>query len=214
MADQGARVRRKTIERTLSQVPDHPSPDPKYEQIKTPAPIATDVVFEAFHLGDIGGKIVLDFGCGTGILAIGAGLLGAMPVHGFDIDEEAIELAREAARKAGVSQAEFEVLDVSEMGEYEADTILSNPPFGAQKKHADRPFLEAANAAGQVAYTFHMAPTIPWVTERIGEMGGQVTHQFPFHFPLKAQFFFHEKPSQDINVVVLRWTTAQHASNR
>lgn len=215
MTDQSsgsARVKRKTIERTLSQVPEHPDPDPEYEQIKTPAPIATDVLFEAFHLGDIGGKFVLDFGCGTGILALGAGLLGAMPVYGFDIDEEAITLARQAASELGVSQAEFEVMDVSEMADMPGDTVLSNPPFGAQKgnRHADRPFLEAANEAAEVAYTFHMAPTLDWVTNHIeAELGGEVTHRFGFHFPLKAQFFFHEKPEEQINVVVLRWETGQ-----
>lgn len=214
MTDQApgpARVKRKAIERTLSQVAEHPDTDPEYEQIKTPAPIATDLLFEAFHLDDIGGKFVLDFGCGTGILAIGAGLLGAMPVYGFDIDEDAVELARQAANELGVSQAEFEVMDVSEMADMPGDTVISNPPFGAQKgnRHADRPFLEAANEAAKVAYTFHLAPTLDWVTSHIDdELGGTVTHRFGFHFPLKAQFFFHEKPEEEINVVVLRWETA------
>lgn len=200
-------TRRKTIERTLTKVPEFPDPDPKLEQVATPAPIATDVLFEAFNLGDIGGKMVLDFACGTGILGIGAGLMGAMPVYGFDIDEDAIELAREAARELGVSQAEFEVRDVDEMVDLEADTILCNPPFGAQKRHADRPFLEAAAAAGDVCWTFHMAVTDAWVDDKIEELGGEVTHTLGFNFPLKAQFFFHDKPEEDVNVVVKRWTT-------
>lgn len=201
-------TRRKTIERALSKVPDHPDPDPTLEQFTTPAPIATDLLFEAWNLGDIGGKMVLDFGCGTGVLGLGAGLLGAMPVYGFDIDEEAVELARETAQKLGVSQAEFEVRDVEEMAGYEGDTILCNPPFGAQNRHADRPFLEAAAEAGQVCYTFHMAVTSTWVTDRIEELGGEVTHTFGFNFPLKAQFFFHDKPEEEINVVVFRWQTS------
>lgn len=204
-------TRRKTIERALSQVPDFPSPDPKLEQVATPAPIATDLLFEAWNLGDIGGQMVLDFACGTGILGLGAGLLGAMPVYGFDIDEEAIELAREAATTLGVSQAEFEVRDVAEMGDVPGDTVLCNPPFGAQDRHADRPFLEAAAEAGDVCYTFHMALTDTWVEEEIEDLGGDVTHTFGFNFPLKAQFFFHEKPEEEINVVVKRWTTETHA---
>lgn len=200
-------TRRKTIERALSKVPAIPDPDPELEQVATPAPIATDLLFEAYHLDDLGGKMVLDFGCGTGILALGAGLLGAMPVYGFDIDEEAVQLAREAARELGVSQATFEVRDVSEMGDFEADTVLCNPPFGAQDKGADRPFLAAAAEAGEVCYTFHMATTSTWVEETIEGLGGEVTHTFGFNFPLKAQFFFHENPEEDINVVVKRWTT-------
>lgn len=203
-------TRRKTIERALSKVPEIPDPDPKLEQISTPAPIATDLLFEAFNLGDIGGNMVLDFACGTGILGLGAGLLGAMPVYGFDIDEDAIELARESARELGVSQATFEVRDVSEMGDYQAETVLCNPPFGAQQRHADRPFLEAAAEAGEVCYTFHMAATDRWVEEKIEALDGEVTHTFGFNFPLKAQFFFHDKPEEEINVLVKRWTTQRH----
>ncbi len=202
-------TRRKTIEQALSKVPEIPDPDPKLEQVATPAPIATDLLFEAYHLGDIGGCMVLDFACGTGILGIGAGLLGAMPVYGFDIDEEAVNLAREAAREIGVSQATFEVRDVSEMGDYQGDTVLCNPPFGAQDRNADRPFLEAAAEAGKVCYTFHMATTSTWVDDKIEELGGTVTNTFGFNFPLKAQFFFHENPEKDINVVVKRWETQQ-----
>lgn len=200
-------TRRKTIERALSQVPTIPNPDPNLEQVSTPAPIATDLLFEAYHLGDIGGNLVLDFACGTGILGIGAGLLGAMPVYGFDIDEEAIQTARQAAKDLGVSQATFEIEDVSNMSEFEGDTVLCNPPFGAQNPQADRPFIEAAAEAGDVCYTFHMATTNLWVEDKIESLGGTVTHTFGFNFPLKAQFFYHEKPEEDVNVVVKRWET-------
>jgi ribosomal protein L11 methyltransferase len=37
------------------------------------------------------GKRVLDYGCGSGILAIGAALHGASPVHAVDIDPAAVE---------------------------------------------------------------------------------------------------------------------------
>jgi ribosomal protein L11 methyltransferase len=44
---------------------------------------------------DLRGSSVLDVGCGTGILAIGAALLGIEHVVGLDNDPEAIEVARE-----------------------------------------------------------------------------------------------------------------------
>lgn len=199
-------LRRKDIERVLTRVPPHPHPRPELEQVMTPPEIAADLAFEAFHLGDIGGRFVLDLGCGTGMLAIAAGLMGAMPVYGFDIDEGAIELARTAAREAGVSQAEFDVMDVSGMGELEAHTVLCNPPFGAQRRHADRPFIEAAAQAGRVCWTFHLAETRPWVEDRIAQLGGAVTHALPFHFPIRAQHHFHDKPVKTVDVVALRWT--------
>ena len=46
---------------------------------------------------DFGGKVVLDVGCGTGILAILAAKMGARAVLAFDIEEWAVENARENA---------------------------------------------------------------------------------------------------------------------
>lgn len=198
-------TRRKAIEKTLSQVPDFPDPDPELEQYTTPAGIATDVLFEAFHLDDLGGNFVVDLGAGTGILAIGASLMGAMPVYGFDVDEGAIEVAREAATRAGASQATFEAMTVEEMAEFDADTVLSNPPFGSQSRHADRPFVDAAARVGDVCWTFHLTETLDWVENRIGEEGGEVTHRFRFAFPIDAQFYFHDKPREEVDVTVVRW---------
>ncbi|HUQ76555.1 MAG TPA: 50S ribosomal protein L11 methyltransferase [Burkholderiales bacterium] len=41
-----------------------------------------------------GGEGVLDYGCGSGILAIAAAKLGAARVHGVDIDPQAVEITR------------------------------------------------------------------------------------------------------------------------
>lgn len=45
---------------------------------------------------------VLDYGCGSGILAIGAGLLGARGIEGVDIDPLAVEATRSNAGANGV----------------------------------------------------------------------------------------------------------------
>lgn len=46
-----------------------------------------------FEFGDIEGRNVLDLGCGTGMLGIAAGILGAGNVVGFDIDPGALRAA-------------------------------------------------------------------------------------------------------------------------
>lgn len=48
---------------------------------------------------------VVDVGCGTGILSIGAAKLGAMSVVGVDLDEECVKVSRENVRKNGVTGA-------------------------------------------------------------------------------------------------------------
>ena len=48
------------------------------------------------------GQRVLDFGCGSGILAIAAALLGAAEVAALDIDPQALDATRENAARNGV----------------------------------------------------------------------------------------------------------------
>jgi len=74
---------------------------------------------------------VLDFGCGSGILAIAAALLGARDVTGVDNDPQAILATRENAQRNGVTvQAllprEFEAGDVAPFDAVVAN-ILAGP---------------------------------------------------------------------------------------
>ena len=50
-----------------------------------------------------GWKRVLDYGCGSGILAIGAGLLGAAHIDAVDIDPAAVQATADNARRNGVA---------------------------------------------------------------------------------------------------------------
>ena len=49
------------------------------------------------------GRTVLDMGCGSGILAVGAKLLGFADVRGFDNDPDCVRISRENAEANGVS---------------------------------------------------------------------------------------------------------------
>jgi ribosomal protein L11 methyltransferase len=51
----------------------------------------------------VAGHSVLDYGCGSGILAIGAALLGAGPVLAVDIDPAAVRATRDNAQRNGVA---------------------------------------------------------------------------------------------------------------
>ena len=56
----------------------------------------------------------LDAGCGSGILSIGARLLGYNPVFAFDYDPQAVETARENLTRAGFSEVTLAVADVKD----------------------------------------------------------------------------------------------------
>jgi Predicted RNA methylase len=87
----------KQLEIQLEKIEGFSRPSPRWEQYQTPATLAARLLFHAYSRGDISGKRVCDLGCGTGILAIGASVLGAAQVTGYDIDDDALNTARKNA---------------------------------------------------------------------------------------------------------------------
>jgi len=75
-----------------------------------------------------GGESVLDYGCGSGILAIAAKKLGAGRVLGTDLDEQAIAASRDNAQR-NVCAAEFFAPGSLPAGTYDVlvANILTNP---------------------------------------------------------------------------------------
>lgn len=67
-----------------------------------PADVSRLLLDRLTQLG-VGGRSVLEIGCGQGRLLIGLLLAGASRATGIDLDPEAIEEARERSRRAGVT---------------------------------------------------------------------------------------------------------------
>ncbi|HEX2065197.1 MAG TPA: methyltransferase, partial [Candidatus Thermoplasmatota archaeon] len=128
-------MRRRDLEGRLEAIPGFPSPRPELEQYRTPAPVAAGLLLHADADGAVRDKRVLDLGCGTGTFAVGAALLGARLATGVDVDVEAIALAQQAAAHAGVQERTwFVAADLQGWRPDPAtyDTVVMNPPFGAQ----------------------------------------------------------------------------------
>jgi ribosomal protein L11 methyltransferase len=68
---------------------------------------------------------LLDVGCGSGVIAIAAALLGFEPVLAVDVDPVAVEVTRENARANGVG-VDARVLDAREGGLPPADLVVAN----------------------------------------------------------------------------------------
>jgi len=154
------------------------------EQVATPPEAAAELLETALARGDIAGRTVADLGCGTGRLAIGAALLGARSVTGVEIDPRALAVAERSAYAAGVEVA-WVSSDVR-VWRGSADTILMNPPFGAQTKGADRPFLDLAFAsAGRAVYAFELAASRSFIARRAVERRAYVeaTREVPWELP-------------------------------
>ncbi len=89
----------------------HQPPNPKAINIKLDPGAAfgtgthptTQLCLQWLNSHDLSGKSVLDYGCGSGILAIAALKLGAQSAYGTDIDKLAIEAANYNSRQNAVS---------------------------------------------------------------------------------------------------------------
>ncbi len=69
---------------------------------------------------------VLDFGCGSGILAIAALLLGAPQAAGTDIDPQALEASRDNASRNSIDPARFPVYLPADLPQQPAHVVVAN----------------------------------------------------------------------------------------
>ncbi|WP_409199566.1 METTL5 family protein [Methanobrevibacter sp. DSM 116169] len=196
------------LEMLIQDVPIHPNPKVDLEQYSTSAIIAADLLWNAYSLGDISSKTIMDFGCGTGIFSIASSLLGANKIYGIDIDEESIEIASETAKRKNIENIEFIHSDISEVpNDFKVDTLFQNPPFGSQKKAisgSDTKFINKAVAISDVVYSFHMASTHDYIYDYFEKLGGKISHEFKYNFPIPKIYDFHTKEIKEVKVIVFR----------
>ncbi len=195
-------MKQRQLEMALERLKAFSLPSAALEQYATPAPIAAQLLHFAYMRGDIWHKRVVDLGCGTGILAIGAALLGATST-GVDTDERALEVAQINADivSADVTWVKSSIDDFQ--GTY--DTVVMNPPFGAQKRHSDRPFLLTATRVGTVVYLLHSAIVDDFV-RRFFEPN-RITDAVKVRFPLAHSFKFHKQEVRYIDATLYRVET-------
>lgn len=199
-------MKKKEVELFLENVEGFSSPKPWLEQYKTPSFLAADLLFLAYGFHDIKGKKVMDLGCGTGIFAIGAKLLQAKQVIGVDVDKDSISQAETVARKLDLD-IEFRCADISTITD-QVDTVVMNPPFGAQKKniHADRLFIEKATSLSKVTYSLHLEHTLSFIGKLLKSLKKSAVVLQTYRFPLPAQFPFHTKLNDTVQVSLLQIT--------
>lgn len=214
-------VRKLDMEILLSKVVSHPCPNAQLEQYVTPPDVAANLLYIAAYVNDsIIGKRVLDLGCGTGRLALGAAFLGAKEVVGVDIDIQVIRIAAENAIKFCLERkVQWIVSDINTIrGEF--DTVIENPPFGVQTKGADTRFLAKALDVGGMIYSLHkdtscdstvlkrlrhkgnlesVAPGT-FLAGFVGKHGGQIKNVYAMTMSVPHMFDYHTKAKHEFLV--------------
>ncbi len=76
------------------------------------------------------GNVLIDYGCGSGILAIAALKLGACHVYAVDLDTQALQTTRENAQKNHIDRATLDIEAPQNMHTIQADVLMANILLG------------------------------------------------------------------------------------
>jgi putative methylase len=205
-------MKKKELELILENLKPLEKPKVKLEQYTVPAYLAAEILNLAHVSGDIEGKFVVDLGCGSGRLAIGAALLGAKKAVGVDLDAEAIKQAEENLKIAESLikkklRVEFVCCNIEEWDK-KCDTVVQNPPFGTKGSCSDKLFLEKATSIARKVYSLHKngrKKTREFLEKFVSSLGCRVENVIKFSFYLPHTFRFHRKPKvrYDVDLYVI-----------
>lgn len=157
---------------------------------------------------DLDGKIVADLGAGSGMLSIGALLMGAQHVVSFEIDQDAITDFQTNLEGMDIdAQIDIVQCDVSAWNgdsgfEKQFDTVLLNPPFGTKKNSGlDVVFLEnGVKLARTAVYSLHKSSTREFIQRKGVELGTKPEVVAQLRYNIEASYKFHKKKSVDVEV--------------
>lgn len=206
---------RATLAVVLSKLKLFKNPKTRLEQYPTPSEAAATILWDAHTRNLIEDKVVLDLGAGTGILGIGALILGAKKVFFVEIDADASSFIKENVQivtdQLDITLGEYEIIEKDIIAEYGsesnsasslpiADLAVLNPPFGTKEKHVDSEFLDIAIRNSPQVYSFHKTITKKYLINRIQKQGAHLVQEFPFLFDLPATMKQHQKKSYKVAI--------------
>lgn len=182
----------------LSKLKTFEKPKLELEQYSTPGNIAADILWNGFMLGDIRGKVVADLGSGTGILGIGALLLGAKKV--YFVEKDGVKLLKKNLELIKNKDC-YSIINkpISEFNT-KVDTIVENPPFGTKERHADKEFLEKAFALADMVYSVHKITSDSFINAIASDNGFKITNLWRYGLGLKQIQAFHTRNIHRIEV--------------
>uniref|UniRef100_A0A023GJC7 Methyltransferase-like protein 5 n=2 Tax=Amblyomma TaxID=6942 RepID=A0A023GJC7_AMBTT len=195
----------KQLKSILDGVDTFDTPNVHLEQYPTPPDIAAHVMHHVFSQGELEGKLVADLGCGTGILGIGAAILNAGYVIGFDIDAAALEVCVQnfvEMELVSVDTVQCDLtLEPDARWKAMFDTVVMNPPFGTRTKGLDMVFLKSAlfMSSGSV-YSLHKTSTREHIVKKAEEWGVDCRVVAELRYNIDRLYTFHKRDSADVAV--------------
>ena len=201
-------MNRKELAILLSKLKGFESSKAKLEQYSTNSEIASDCLWNIFMKDGFSKKVVADFGCGPGILGIGALALGASKAMLLEVDPAAVDIAKQNLKiieglLGEELNAEFLNIPLNKF-KRRVDIVLQNPPFGVQDTHADRVFLIKAMECSDLIYSFHKIESEDFVKKLSEDHGFKASLYLKYKFPLMNTMRFHTKNVHYVDVGCFR----------
>ncbi|XP_022254067.1 methyltransferase-like protein 5 isoform X2 [Limulus polyphemus] len=188
----------KELESCLQCVEVFKSPKVKLEQYPTSPHIASRMLHTIdTRYKDLDGCMVADLGCGCGVLAVGASLLGASYQNSCEYELKNLELIQMDVTK--LPDAQWNQL---------FDTVIMNPPFGTKRNRGiDMLFLKTGlNMATRAVYSLHKTATREHIRKKTKEWGVNMEVISELRFDLPSSYKFHRQQSVDIEVDFIRFS--------
>lgn len=136
--------------------------------------VTTRLALEALSRLDLSGKVVLDVGAGSGILAIAADLLGAATAQGCDTDPLTVPIARKNAVCNG-SQARFAVGTLDETTPpASVDVLVANLTAELHRELAPR-YRRVLRPGGDLILSGILVERLPMVIAALGPTAALTT---------------------------------------
>ena len=127
---------------------------------------------------DLTNKVVIDYGCGSGILAVAALLLGAKEAHAIDIDSQALIATQANAEKNAVSDKVHCYLP-EDFKAFTADIVLANI--------LAKPLIELSPAISQLVKTDGALILSGILNEQAKQVSDNYQTQFDMNAPISQQ---------------------------
>jgi putative methylase len=181
----------------LQKIPRHPNPKIWYEQYTIDSNSASEILWIAHTIyNEIFNKKIMDLGCGTGRLAIGAAILGASYVIGVDLDRESLSIAKKYSNIIGVNNlTDFIIADIKYLPVRFVDTVIQNPPFGVQVRGMDTIFLSMALNKAKAIFSIHKSNirSRNYLIRLINKKGGCIKGIYTLEILIPATYKFHRR---------------------
>lgn len=190
------------LKKELSKISDFENPRISLEQYRTPPALAADLLHTAYMQGDIEGRKVADLGAGTGMLGLGARLLGAK-VLAVEKEDDAVRLLEENAEMLGL-EVDVVQQDIEDF-DHDVDTVLMNPPF-SQHSDIGLKFWEKALQHSEAVYGISPRGLRERIKDFVGNSSHEVLGVEEFSLSLPPSYGFHTEESHEteIDLIITR----------